>query len=136
MKPKRWKGNAAPDCEVNMTPLIDVALVLVVMLMVATPLAFESRIDVRNTSRTGRQAEVEKKTERIEVTVLSGDSVMINRNTVPRSQLMGVLGPLLRDSVDRGVVVACEPGVMHGAFVDVLDQAKLCGATEIAVVER
>jgi hypothetical protein len=37
--------------------------------------------------------------------------------------------------VDRGVFVGCEPGVSHGAFVNVLDQARQSGATEIAVFD-
>ena len=43
--------------DVNLTPLIDVALVLVVILLLATPLAFESSILVRNTATRGNQAE-------------------------------------------------------------------------------
>ena len=36
---RRWHDNDDRECEVNMTPLIDVSLVLVVMLLLATPLA-------------------------------------------------------------------------------------------------
>ena len=43
-----WQ-NKTREHEVNLTPLIDVSLVLVVMLLLATPLAFESSIKVRAT---------------------------------------------------------------------------------------
>jgi len=39
-----------------MTPLIDVSLVLVVMLLLTTPLAFESSIGVDHASKSGRRA--------------------------------------------------------------------------------
>jgi biopolymer transport protein ExbD len=39
-------------------------------------------------------------------------------------------------SVDKKVMVGCDRGVSHGAFVSALDQAKLAGAAEIAVFER
>ena len=42
--------------EPNMTPLIDVSLVLVVILMVATPMAFQSGIAVQSANRSGRRA--------------------------------------------------------------------------------
>ena len=129
------RGDTATTCDVNMTPLIDVSLVLVVMLILATPLAFESRIDVKGAAMTGQRAEVEKKIERIEIIVESEESVRINQNVVKRSVLQSALTPLLAESVDHGVFIGCEPGVSHGAFVDVLDQAKQSGATEIAVFD-
>jgi len=129
------RSDTAPNCDVNMTPLIDVSLVLVVMLILATPLAFESRIDVKGAAKTGQQAEVEKKSERIEIIVESEETVRVNQNVVKRTVLQSALTPLLAESVDHGVFIGCEPGVSHGAFVDVLDQAKQSGATEIAVFD-
>jgi biopolymer transport protein ExbD len=99
-------------------------------------LAFESRIDVASASRTGKQAEKVEKSERVEIAVVSEDSVRVNRRLVARAQLAEVLTPLMEASADRGVLIACEPQVSHGAFVDVLDRAKTCGAVEIAVIER
>ena len=132
---KSYNRDTAPNCEVNMTPLIDVSLVLVVMLILATPLAFESRIDVKGAAKTGRQAKVEKKSERIEIIVESEEKVRVNQAVVNRAALQSALIPLLQASVDHGVFVGCEPGVSHGAFVDVLDQARQSGATEIAVFD-
>jgi biopolymer transport protein ExbD/biopolymer transport protein TolR len=136
MSYRKWNGETAPNNEVNMTPLIDVSLVLVVMLILATPLAFESRIDVRGAARTGQQAQEEKPSERIEIVLVSEETVQVNRTPVQRAELSRVLTPLLQSSVDRGVFVGCDAKVSHGAFVDVLDQAKLAGATEIAVFDR
>ncbi|HXV14306.1 MAG TPA: biopolymer transporter ExbD [Candidatus Krumholzibacteria bacterium] len=134
--PNTFNGGASPNHEVNMVPLIDVSLVLVVMLLLATPLAFESRIDVANASRTAKQAEKVDKSERVEITVISEDSVRVNRRIVARAQLGESLTPLLETSAERGVRVACAPRVSHGAFVDVLDQAKMSGAVDISVIER
>ena len=58
-----------------MTPLIDVSLVLVVILMVATPLAFQSSIALRTAARSGRQAAVAARPERVEVNVLADGRV-------------------------------------------------------------
>jgi len=132
---KSYNRDSAPNNEVNMTPLIDVSLVLVVMLILATPLAFESRIDVKGAAKTGQQAEVEKKSERIEIIVESEETVRVNETVVNRAALQSALIPLLQASVDRGVFIGCQAGVTNGTFVDVLDQAKQSGATEIAVFD-
>jgi biopolymer transport protein ExbD len=133
---KSFNKDTAANCEVNMTPLIDVSLVLVVMLILATPLAFESRIDVGGAAKSGKKAQVEKPSERIEIIIESNESVRVNRTVVNRAALQSTLKPLLASSVDHGVFVGCEPGVSHGAFVDVLDQAKQSGATDIAVFDK
>ena len=118
-----------------MTPLIDVSLVLVVMLLLATPLAFESNIKVRTAQETAQAAATPDQNERIEIRILKGDRVRVNRTTVAREEMEGVLRPLLEKSVRRQVSLSCERGVTHGAFVGAMDIAKYCGATDIAVVE-
>jgi biopolymer transport protein TolR len=120
--------------EPNMTPLIDVSLVLVVILMVATPLAFQSSIAVQRAAQAARRAAIIADAERIEITILSAEMVLVNRNQIERSDLSALLKPLLEASASKVVVVRCEDGVTHGAFVGVLDEAKACGAAQIAVV--
>jgi biopolymer transport protein ExbD len=55
---------------------------------------------------------------------------------VARDALAGALTPLLAASATRIVVVRCEDGVSHGAFVTVVDEAKTLGAGQVAVVGR
>jgi biopolymer transport protein ExbD len=133
---RRWNTEKPQTHEVNMTPLIDVSLVLVVMLLLATPLAFEASIGVRGADRSAQRAKKADTSERIELTVVSEDSVRVNRALVGREDVALALSPLVAESADKKVLVGCRRGVSHGAFVSALDQAKLAGATEIAVLER
>ena len=124
------------ETSVNMTPLIDVSLVLVVILLLATPFALESSIAVQRSAAAARQKAAEERLEYIELSVVSEDSVEVNRREIPRDQLAAALTPLLERSSRRQVVVRCSDQVSHGTFVDVLDLAKLAGAGEIAVMGR
>ncbi|HMI30940.1 MAG TPA: biopolymer transporter ExbD [Candidatus Limnocylindrales bacterium] len=130
------RGKRVPEGihDVNMTPLIDVSLVLVVILMITTPMAFQSGIQIRNAATSGRAAVERVRTERIEITVVSPDSILVNRNMIQRSGLSGLLRPLLAMSATKVVVVRCNDKVPHGSFVSVLDEAKSCGAAQIAVI--
>ena len=120
--------------DVNMTPLIDVSLVLVVILMVATPMAFQSSLAVQRAAASARKAAYQSKAERIEIDIVSADSLMVNRAPVPRANLEGTLRPLIERSATRVVVIRCADKVPHGAFVGVLDDAKRLGAADVAVV--
>jgi len=117
-----------------MTPLIDVSLVLVVILMITTPMAFQSGILVRNAATSGQASAEKVRTERIEITVVSPDSVIVNRSLIRRSGLTDTLRPLLAASATKTVVVRCNDNVPHGSFVSVLDEAKHCGALQVAVM--
>lgn len=120
--------------EPNMTPLIDVCLVLVIILLVSTPMAFQSSIAVQRAAKAGQKAAFTARSERVEITLVSPDVVVVNQNQIPRSSLSGLLKPLLEASATKLVVVRCGDGITHGAFVSVLDEAKACGAAQIAVV--
>ena len=121
--------------DVNMTPLIDVSLVLVVILLLATPLAFESSIAVKQAAVSGKKAVEETKKERVEIDIVNDDVLVINRETIGQELLEAILTPLLAGTAEHQVVVSCDDGVSHGRFVNVLDRTKQCGALTIAVKE-
>ena len=133
MREKNYKADGT--YEVNMTPLIDVSLVLVVILLLATPLAFESSIAVKQAAASGKTAQEESKIERVELDIISNDEVRVNRQLIARSDLETTLRPMLAKSAEHLVIVTCADQVDHGAFVQVLDTAKMCGAMQIAVKE-
>jgi biopolymer transport protein ExbD len=118
----------------NMTPLIDVCLVLVIILLVSTPMSYQSSIAVQRAAQSGKAAKFTARSERVEITLVSPELVLVNQNQIPRSSLTGLLKPLLEASATKLVVVRCGDGISHGAFVSVLDDAKACGAAQIAVV--
>jgi biopolymer transport protein ExbD len=121
--------------EPNMTPLIDVSLVLVVILMVATPLALQSGLGVSRAATSGAAAQ-RARVQRVEIEIVSADSVVVDRIGMPRARLRAALAPRLMASATREVVVRCGDTVPHGAFVAVLDEAKSEGAAAIAVAGR
>jgi biopolymer transport protein ExbD len=121
--------------EPNVVPLIDVSLVLVVILLVATPMALQSGIAVSKGRSSGQQAQAAR-TERIEISILGADSIAVNKSLVSRASFGATLEPLLAASATHAVVVRCGDDVPHGTFVAVLDEAKARGAAQIALVGR
>jgi len=121
---------------INMTPLIDVSLVLVVLLLLLTPLAFESGIGIEG---NGEKKDLSKKAlrgEMIELDVVSEDSVIVDNRFVSGKALVSKLRPLILKTGGCGVAITCRDNVSHGAFVDVLDKSRLSGASGISVMEK
>jgi biopolymer transport protein ExbD len=118
--------------EPNMTPLIDVSLVLVVILLVATPMALQSGIAVSRAGEAGRQA-APARSERIEVTIRSPERIELNGRPVMLATLGSALQPLIAASATRQVVITCADSVPHGTFVAVLDEARRQGAVGLGL---
>ena len=106
----RWNRPQNTDgsmTDVNMTPLIDVSLVLVVILLLATPLAFESSFGVRKTGATARRADEVEKEARIELAIETDQTVRVNKTVVSIDDLIwGGLGVLSADTVVGPVYMA------------------------------
>jgi len=119
---------------INMTPLIDVSLVVVVMLLLITPLAFESSIGLGQSQEN--EPGVEEGYAQLFLYIASEDSVSVNGAMVARASLGRVIEPIISKQGETRVVVRCADTVSHGAFVNVIDQAGICGASGIAVAGR
>ncbi len=129
----RSEPGEGPLAEINTTPLIDVSLVLVVILLLATPLAFESSFGVRQGGTLAQPSTAADAPERVELAITGELQVEVNGRAVAVDQLAGALRPLLRPGTRREVAVGCADGVSHGAFVRVLDIACQSGAQAISV---
>jgi biopolymer transport protein ExbD len=120
--------------EPNMTPLIDVSLVLVVILMVATPMALQSSIALQRQAQNAAPVQAPPPDRRITIDVEAEDRILVNGEPVAREALRATIRP--RVGAETPVIVRCAADVTHGTFVYVLDEAKQGGAQSIAVVGR
>jgi len=139
MKAFRWNRTVAQDgplSEVNMTPLIDVSLVLVIILLLATPLAFESSLALRRTQTAAEQTSEDAAVTRVNLEILSDSEVLVNETVVSVQELPTTIAPLIAAAENKNVAVRCADQVSHGTFVQVLDITKLSGAMGIAVARN
>jgi len=116
-----------------MTPLIDVSLVLVIILLLATPLAFESSLGLKQTQTAVTQTSEEAVVTRVSLAILTDTEVQVNETVVNVRDLPGMIAPLIAVAKNKEVAVRCADRVSHGTLVQVLDIAKLSGALGIAV---
>ena len=135
MRRKRFFRGETGIYDPNLTPLIDVCLVLVVILLVATPMTLQSGIAVSRAASGGKSGATAR-AARIEIAIRDDQNLTVNRTPVARADLRSVLRPMLASAQTRDVVVQCADGVSHGTFVSVIDEAKIDGAGRIAVVGR
>lgn len=120
--------------EINVTPLIDVVLVLLIIFMVMTPLIERDlSIQLSSERRTEDASQVEAK--QVLVNVDGADSLRINSQPVSRERYVEQLKELLRGRApeEQVVFVLASDSTNYASLVEAIDRAKQAGATSVGL---
>lgn len=121
------------EAQINVTPLIDVVLVLLIVFMVLTPIA-EQNLTVQLASTQRAEAPLQVQPTQI-VVELKGDALLVNAESVERAAYLDHLRTLLRGRAgeDRVVFVVASDEVAYPTLIDAIDRAKQAGATTVGL---
>ena len=119
----------------NMTPLIDVALVLVIILLVTAPLMSVADLPVNLPQAGTREAENERN---LSITLGADGRLAVDEQVVSVDALVAALQARLAEpgNQDVLVVVRADSGAPYGSVKRLLEQARAAGATRIAIATR
>ena len=118
--------------EINVTPFIDVMLVLLIIFMVAAPL---STVDVHVDLPTSSAAPQKKPDRPLYVTVKADLGVTVGENPVKRVDLVRSIDAVgEQPDHDRRIFLRADRGVPYGELMDVLEILRTGGYTKIALV--
>ena len=115
---------------INITPLTDVVLVLLVIFMIATPLLIRSEIKV-NLPRTAAADAAAPKT--IVVTIDAAGSVYVDGGRVALAQLAPSLSSTLRKRPNAPVIIMGDRDVRYDLVVRVLEIARTSGVNKLSL---
>jgi biopolymer transport protein TolR len=120
---------------INVTPIIDVALVLVIILLVTAPMLSVADLPVDLPAAHTREAESQRN---VSITLSSGGHVAVDEEVVERATLRAELAERLRKPGNEGVlvVVRADAGAPYGAVRELLADARAAGAKRLAIATR
>lgn len=116
--------------EINVTPFVDVVLVLLVIFMLTAPI-LESGIEV-DLPKTKTVKAVSE--EKVVVTIDKRQTVYVGNDRVNIHRLGSFVLDHLKGAVDAPVYVRCDEAVPFGAFAQVIDALKQANLTNLSVV--
>lgn len=117
--------------EINMIPLIDVALILLIIFMVITPFLVQSELKVnlpKSSSAAGKT-----RGETIKVQILGNGRVVVKGRTMSFSRLEKELVLHMSESYDKTVLIQADKSVDIQKVVTALDIAKKLGAKQVGI---
>ena len=116
--------------EINVIPLVDVVLVLLVIFMVTAPMLYRG-MDInlpRSSSNTI------KPEERVVLTVERDRRVYVDKDLIPLAQLQQKMDALHRKNPDVSVFLRADQDVPYGTVVQVMDSIKKAGIVKLGMV--
>jgi biopolymer transport protein TolR len=118
--------------EINVTPFVDVVLVLLIIFMVTAPV-IESGIEV-DVPQTKTVASIDE--ERVIVSIKKDQTLYVGSERVNIHDLGGHLRSLMRDPSRQEVYVRCDKSVPFGLYAIVIDEMRTNGISKINVVTK
>ncbi|HEY9514471.1 MAG TPA: biopolymer transporter ExbD [Gemmatimonadaceae bacterium] len=125
-------GGAGLSNEINVTPMIDVLLVLLIVFMMAVPM-LRKAIDVQLPDPTPQQQTNSTPPDQIVLQVLPGGVFKVNSQEVPEPQLATFLKDLYDPRPDKIIFVKGDPTVKYQEVIHAMDMARGAGVKVIGI---
>ena len=126
-------GDEDPITDINVTPLVDVALVLVIIFMAVSPFMLQAGLLV-NESRAGAATGKHSLDENIQIAITIDNVITVNGKSTDINDLKKTLKDLIPKSKDGLVTVQADKSNLVGQVVAVMDIAKQSGAKKVAIL--
>jgi biopolymer transport protein TolR len=117
--------------EINVTPFVDVVLVLLIIFMVTAPM-MQQGVDVDLPETTTQNLRVHN--EPLIITVKKDGTYFLANTTVTEKELGAKLTAILSGLDDKGVFLRADKSANYGSVVKALAAARLAGATKLGMV--
>ena len=118
--------------DINVTPLVDVVLVLLIIFMVTAPV-LQSGIEV-NVPHTRTVKEVTE--ERLVISIDKSQKVYLGNDPININRIAQTLRQRIRDPQHQSIYIRSDEDVPFGAFATVMDAIKQSGISNVSIVTQ
>jgi biopolymer transport protein TolR len=116
--------------EINIIPLVDVVLVLLLIFMLTAPMMYRG-IDVNLPRAAARPTAVE---ERMILTVTKDRTLYLNEKPISLAALEAQLRDAFKGRTDRTLYLKADAGLAYGAVVETMDRVRRAGIERLGMV--
>ena len=118
--------------EINITPLTDIFLVLLIIFMITTSAMVESAAKVN----LPKASQTQQESRGLTISVTADNKIFVNQMPIDVGQLESTLRDLLADDAKKLVILQGDQAVLLGEAVHVMDIAKRAGAQAISIAAQ
>jgi biopolymer transport protein TolR len=116
--------------EINVIPLVDVVLVLLLIFMLTAPMMYRG-IDVNLPKTSGKPTAIE---ERLVLTLTKDRHLFLNDRVLPLTVLEPRLRELLKGRTDKTIFIKADKELAYGYVVETMDRVRRAGVERVGMV--
>ncbi len=130
MKFRRKKEHVS---DVDMSPLIDMVFILLIFFMVSSTFTKDMKLDLE---RPGASSASRTSSKVIRVYIDNTGETYVDGQPVKTWAIQGKLREMLRATTEKSVLVITDDTISVDKLIDVVDQCRLSGASDVAVATK
>jgi biopolymer transport protein TolR len=128
---RRGGGRYDPVADINITPFVDVMLVLLIVFMITAPMLAAGMLVDLPKAKSARPLDPR---EPVIITLAKDGKLYVGRDEVSRAALTAAVRAKLGDDQNRQIYVRGDRDVIYGEIIAVMDQLALNGLVKMALV--
>jgi biopolymer transport protein ExbD len=136
--PEEESSEGAIFADINITPLTDIFLVLLIIFMVSSSVIVESasRTGVKVNLPKGATKEIDPGAKSLVVSVLTGGEILVNGQRIKSTDLSGLFTSAAAKDPQTQVIIEADEVVQHGTVVMIMNAAKQSGLSRLAIATK
>ncbi len=123
---------SGPNADLNLTPMIDIVLVVLIIMMVSMPVKIQE-LGVKLPSVQTEPPKTQNPADQLVVALYENGRLALNRRPISKDDLFGQVGLRLRNLEKKNVFIDAHPNVTFGQVVDLIDLIKSTGPGRMVI---
>ncbi len=124
-------GGTGVKSDINVTPLVDVMLVLLIIMMIVAPLQQGVTVTLPKATNTTEKPETQGQTV---VAIDSDGRFYVNAVEVPKDRLQSRIAEIFETAETRVVIIKADVDVEYAAVMDAMDQLRASGIEDMGLI--
>ncbi len=122
------------NSDINVTPMVDVMLVLLIIFMVITPMLQKGvSVDLAKTDNPTQMPDADKE-DSLLVAIMRDGTVFFGSEKTPADQLATKVKDKLENKTDKRVFIKADARAKYGAVVEVVDNVRAAGVDQLGLL--